>query len=214
MDRVAVFEKKRVRTLPSFIGWDYKELNERQEREISAGGFGGGQLVPPLDLVRGRVDEEELNGQHNIANAGDVSTESKASLLVSKLQLLARTRDEIIAIMNDANSTDLDDATFVSTVEDAKRELGIECPTTPPAFTTEPLAENGDTHFWDQVINVSNKVETEFTSKKSGTFFDDIPSFDLGITQDGVNIQSEAGDEKRLSTPIIFTDTPKVSTRD
>lgn len=59
VDRVMVKRKFENRVFPLFVNWSGETLKEREDAEIGAGGFGGGQLNEPIVVPTEKLELEE-----------------------------------------------------------------------------------------------------------------------------------------------------------
>ncbi|VFQ65229.1 unnamed protein product [Cuscuta campestris] len=209
VDRVVLYNRDVERTAPAFVGWTSKILRDRENKEVKAGGFGlgfdDGKYVCEKSVAEENNADDNAKGaegievrgeKDSILREGTQQTEMRDEdgdvlKFAEKGKMLAKSVVELVSLMEGAPAEAMKNDVYVELQIAAGRLLGLVNKNPKDGVQPAECAFSEvsyDEFIWSDPSNISKLVaseEAELARRKFKQMVADIPSFSLGITQDG-----------------------------
>ncbi|KAL6548763.1 hypothetical protein OROGR_008529 [Orobanche gracilis] len=200
---VLVCGRKVPREFPTIVNWTYSKLRERQNLEIKHGGFGCGYPCDPIEERSCNVRLYDREDYYAVDIIGKLSTgkeklqsndnekETFADIFISKVRNLADAMVELMELVEDAQPRILEDENLKRMMEVSHDLISREKKTSGPGgdeVLSQFMNTQAEDEFWGNPERIRIIEEIENAVIRRNNFLkksDDIPSFSLGLTQDG-----------------------------
>lgn len=195
--------RKVPRDFPTIVNWTYSKLRDRQNLEIKYGGFGCGYPCDPIeepscDFIA--YDKEDcytvdiigklLKGKEKLQSREN-EKETYAAIFISKARRLADAMVEFMELIEDAQPRFLEDENLKRMMEVSHNLISSKTKSSSSdgdEVLSQIMNTQAEDDFWGNPERIRIIEEIENAVIRRDNFLkkvDDIPSFSLGLTQDG-----------------------------
>nr|GMD52448.1 uncharacterized protein LOC109155335 [Ipomoea batatas] len=180
-DRVRWGTRFGPRNYPALKDWSSQLMKTRQFEEIRTGGFGTGELLPPL-----RPGVNHRAPQPTRAGQGDEAARSSVEHVMEKARLVAVSVLEFVQAVEEATRDSVVDDNLKQVVGATQKLLGLckhGSPTVhvPDHVEVEPTFTQQEDAIWDNPDFIRGVEEIERAIQRREAL-KDMPSFSLGLT--------------------------------
>ncbi|KAL3637274.1 hypothetical protein CASFOL_019573 [Castilleja foliolosa] len=217
VDRVVVKERTVPISYPSLKNWTYKLLREREQLELKSGGFGFG--FPEGRLKK--TGSEENQGKKRTSSIPTSTPDSCidepltaknfADKFLKEAKVMAESMSKIMSMLESAPQEIMDNMILKHVISQTEQMMGFCKPKTTPQKKPDVAMSDSqeDREFWGNPEVMAIIEELERTACKRQNFksyLDDYPTYDLGISNEGMQVGSEGPVEEGMSAECLEKD--------